>query len=72
MKGKSKAKSKHLFELENLFDINQGNEIIHQIGKDEEEYEQAVKEKVILDDQNQLRQLNAKKVNHKANSIKDE
>lgn len=57
-------------QLENIFEINRDNTKIRQILKDVEDYEQTVKEKVALEEQNRLRQLEAEKLNHKANSMK--
>ena len=40
------------------------------MGKDVKEYERTVREKATFDEQARLRQLEAEKLNHKANSIK--
>lgn len=70
IKMKGEATPERIFELENLFEINRDNTQIRQMSKDIEGYERAVKEKATLDEQNRLRQLEAEKLNHKANSNK--
>ncbi|WP_052332363.1 hypothetical protein [Bacteroides neonati] len=70
IKMKGEATPQRISELENLFEINRDNTKIRQMSKDVEEYERAVKEKATIDEQTRLRQQEAEKLNHKANSIK--
>lgn len=71
IKMKGEATPQRISELEDFFEINRDNAKIRQLRKDVEDYERAIKEKAALDEQNRLRQQEAEKLNHKANSIKD-
>lgn len=71
IKMKGEATPDRLIELENLFEINRDNAKIRQMNKNVEDYEQAVKEKAAIDEQNRLRQLEAKKLNNEVSSIKN-
>ncbi|MEG1660849.1 MAG: hypothetical protein RR304_09850 [Bacteroides sp.] len=70
IKMKGEATLDRISELEKLFEINRDNAKIKQISKDVEEYEQAVKEKAVLDEQARIRQLEADKLDQEANKIK--
>ena len=67
---KGEATPDRISELENLFEINRDNAQIKQMKEDIEDYERAVKERVVLEEQNRLRQLEAEKLNNKAEEIK--
>lgn len=67
---KGEATPEHISELENLFEIDRDNDKIRRMLDDVENCEQTVIEKAVLEEQNRLRQLEAEKLNHKANSIK--
>lgn len=71
IKMKGEASPARISELENLFEINRDNSKIRQMNKDVENYERAVKQRAAIEEQARLRQLEAEKLNHKANSIKD-
>jgi hypothetical protein len=62
IKMKGKATTNSILELENLFEINRDNAKIRQMLKDVEEYERAVKENFLLDEQAQLHQKKGVKV----------
>ena len=70
IKMKGEATPGRISELENLFEINRDNAQIKQMKEDVEDYERAVKERVTLEEQNRLRQLEAEKLNNKAEEIK--
>ena len=62
IKMKGEATTKRLSELENIFEINRDNAKIRQMLKNVEEYERAVKENFLLDEQAQLHQKRGVKV----------
>ena len=67
---KGEATPDRILELENIFDVNRDNVQIKQMREDVEDYERAVKERATLEVQNRLRQLEAEKLNNKAEEIK--
>lgn len=71
IKMKGEATPERISELENLFELNRDNAKIRQLRENVEEYERVVKEKVILDQQAHLRQLEVKKLGDKARLIKN-
>ena len=71
IKMKGEATPKRIAELENLFEINRDNAKIRQLRQDVEDYERAVKEEALLDEQARLRQLEADKLDQQVNSIKN-
>lgn len=71
LKMKGGASPKRISELENLFEINRDNTKIRQMLKDVEHYEQAVKKRVTLEEQARLRQLEAERLTHEAESLKN-
>lgn len=70
IKMKGKATPERIFELEDLFEINRDNAKIRQMNKDVEDYERAVQQKVTLDEQARLRQLEVEKLNYEAEKLK--
>lgn len=70
IKMKGEASPERISELEDLFEINRDNAKIRQMNKDVENYERAVQEKAALDEQAQLRKLEAEKLNHEAEKLK--
>lgn len=71
IKMKGEASPKRISELENLFEINRDNTKIRKILKDVADYERAVKERVTLEEQARLRQLEAERLIHEAESLKN-
>lgn len=70
IKMKGEATPERLSELENIFEINRDNDKIRQMEKDIEAYEQTVKAKATLDEQNRRKFLEAEQLKSKAESIK--
>ena len=70
IKMKGEATQERITELENLFEANRDNAHINQMREDVEDYERAVKKRVTLEEQNRLRQIEADKLNNKAEGIK--
>lgn len=71
IKMKGEATSERISELEDLFEINRDNSKIRQMGKDVEEYERAVKEKATLDEQAQRKAIEAEKLEHKSEKLRN-
>lgn len=67
---KGEAIPDRIAELEELFEQNRDNSRIRRIKKDVEEYERAVRQKVILEEQARLKEREAEYLTNKANSIK--
>ncbi len=67
---KGEATPDRIAELEELFEQNRDNSRIRRIKKDVEEYERAVRQKVILEEQARLKEREAEYLTNKANSIK--
>lgn len=67
---KGEATPERISELENLFEINRDNTKIRQMLKDVEDYERTVKAKVVLDEQNRRKAIEAQQLKDKAESIK--
>lgn len=70
IKMKGEVTPERISELEDLFEINRDNAKIRQMKKDVEAYEQAVKAKATLHEQNRIRQFEAEKLNKEAEKIK--
>lgn len=70
IKMKGEAPPERILELEDLFEINRDNTKIRQMNKDVELYEKVVRDKVALNEQTRLKQLEAEKLNHEAEKLK--
>lgn len=70
IKMKGEATPERISDLENIFEINRDNSKIRQLRTDVETYERVVQQKVALDEQNRLRQLEAERLNKEAEKIK--
>lgn len=71
IKMKGEATPERISELENLFEIDRDNDKIRRMIDDVEDYEQTVKEKAILDEQNCRRTLESQQLDKKVKSLKD-
>jgi len=70
IKMKGEATPNGISELENVFELNRDNDKIHQMRKDVESYEDAVKRRAALAEQARLKEQAAKEQEDKAKSIK--
>lgn len=68
---KGEATPEHISELENLFEIDRDNDKIRRMLDNVENYERAVKEKAVLDEQNRRRALESQQLDNKVKSLKD-
>ena len=70
IKMKGEATPKLISKLENLFELNRDNTIIHQIRKDVEQYEETILKQATLEEQSRLKQQAAELLDSKARQIK--
>ena len=70
IKMKGEATPERIAELEELFEPNRDNAKIHQMKKDVEEYEQTIRQKIVLEEQARRKAGEAQNLTDKANSIK--
>ena len=70
IKMKGEATPERIAELEELFELNRDNAKIHQMKKDVEEYEQTIRQKIVLEEQARRKAGEAQNLTDKANSIK--
>lgn len=68
---KGEATPEHISELENLFEIDRDNDKIRRMLDDVEKYEQTVKEKAVLDEQNRRRALESQQLDNKVKSFRN-
>lgn len=70
IKMKGEATPERIAELEEIFELNRDNAKIHQMKKDVEEYEQTIRQKIVLEEQARRKAGEAQNLTDKANSIK--
>ena len=57
LKMKGEATPERIAELEELFELNRDNSKIRQMKKDVEEYEQAIRQRIALEEQTRLKDI---------------
>ena len=72
IKMKGEAKPDRIAELEEIFELNRDNAKIREMKRDVEEYERAVRQKIILEEQARLKEREAEELNSKAAKLKRE
>jgi len=70
IKMKGEATPERITELEEIFEQNRDNAKIRQMKKDVEEYEQTIRQKIILEEQARLKEREVESLTDKANSIR--
>lgn len=70
IKMKGAASPERIAKLEEIFKLNRDNAKIHQMKKDVEEYEQTIRQKIVLEEQARRKAGEAQNLTDKANSIK--
>ena len=70
IKMKGEATPERIAELEEIFELNRDNTKIWQMKKDVAEYEQTIRQKIMLEEQARLKEREAEHLTNKANSIK--
>lgn len=71
IKMKGEAAPERISELKDIFELHRDNAKIRQFRKDVEEYEQMIREKILLEEQTRLRQIEAEKLDEKAKILKE-
>ncbi len=72
IKMKGEATPERIAELEEIFEQNRDNTKIRQMKKDIEEYEQTIRQKIILEEQARLKVREAEKLDSKATTLRGE
>ncbi len=72
IKMKGEATPDRIAELEEIFELNRDNAKICRIKKDVEEYEQTIRQKIILEEQARLKEQEAEKLDNKAAKLRGE
>ena len=70
IKMKGEATPERIAELEEVFELNRDNAKIRQMKRDVEEYEQTIRQKIVLEEQARRKAGEAQNLTDKANSIK--
>ena len=70
IKMKGEATPDRIAELEELFELNRDNSKIRQMKKDVEEYEQAIRQRIALEEQTRLKIEQARKLDEEADRIR--
>ena len=70
LKMKGEATPERIAELEELFELNRDNSKIRQMKKDVEEYEQAIRQRIALEEQTRLKIEQARKLDEEADRIR--
>lgn len=70
IKMKGEATPERIAELEELFELNRDNSKIRQMKKDVEEYEQAIRQRIALEEQTRLKIEQARKLDEEADRIR--
>lgn len=71
IKMKGEATPERIAELEELFELNRDNGKIRQMRKDVEEYEQTIRQKIVLEEQAKLKEREANRLNENASRLKN-
>ncbi len=72
IKMKGEATPERITELEEIFELHRDNTKIRRMKKDVEEYEQTIRQKIILEKQARLKEQEVEKLNSKAAKFKRE
>ena len=70
IKMKGEATPERIAELEEIFELNRDNAKIRQMKKDVEEYEQAIRQRIALEEQTRLKIEQARKLDEEADRIR--
>ena len=70
IKMKGEASPDRIAELEEIFELHRDNGKIRQMKKDVEEYEQAIQQKIVLEEQARMKAREAEQLNKKASQLK--
>ena len=71
IKMKGEATFDRIAELEEIFELHRDNAKIRQIKRDVEEYEQTIRQKIILEEQAKRKELEAERLNENASRLKN-
>lgn len=71
LKMKGEAPPERITELEELFELNRDNTKIREMKRDVEEYEQTIRQKIILEEQARLKEREAERLNENASRLKN-
>lgn len=71
LKMKGEATPERITELEELFELNRDNTKIREMKRDVEEYEQTIRQKIILEEQARLKEQEAERLNENASRLKN-
>ena len=71
LKMKGEATPERITELEELFELNRDNTKIREMKRDVEEYEQTIRQKIILEEQARLKEREAERLNENASRLKN-
>jgi len=71
IKMKGEATPERIAELEEIFELNRDNAKIRQMKKDVEEYEQTIRQKIILEEQARRKEREANQLDENASRLKN-
>ncbi len=71
IKMKSEATPERIAELEEIFELYRDNGKIRRMKKDVEEYEQTIRQKIVLEEQARLKEREANRLNENASRLKN-
>lgn len=71
LKMQDEATPERIAELEEIFGLNRDNPKIREMKRDVEEYERAVRQKVILEEQARLKEQEANRLNENASRLRN-
>ena len=71
IKMKGEASPERIAELEEIFELNRDNGKIRQMKKDVEEYEQTIRQKIVLEEQARMRAREAENLTNKSNHLRN-
>lgn len=71
IKMKGEASPDRIAELEKIFELHRDNGKIRQMKKDVEEYEQTIRQKIVLEEQARMKVQESETLNHRANKLKN-
>ena len=68
---KGEASPERIAELEEIFELNRDNGKIRQMKKDVEEYEQTIRQKIVLEEQARMKEQEVNRLNENASRLKN-
>ena len=71
LKMKGEASPERIAELEEIFELNRDNGKIRQMKKDVEEYEQTIRQKIVLEEQARMKEQEVNRLNENASRLKN-